>query len=638
MGLRQRDQRRLERQLELYSRVRSFLPSDIPYLGHLRIRRDGEVADVLLGAESRVIPGGCVLDWTRAPLARAFFSVREGERFRVGRENPVECQLLERNLVRFSAGALVEVIGERVAISRGRSGEWAARSPSRFDPRDSERRRPRSPQQLAVTLDRRQAHLAARSLERSMVILGPAGVGKTTMALHRLLQYRRSAGAGLRAAVVVPTEGLRALSERFLARAGALDIETWTHDRWAARQARRAFPGLPGRESARASSAVISVKRHRALREVLERFVRRSPGLGTWAPRPPRARRRDLLELFGDGTMLAPLLTSSGGAITGAMLAEVLDHTRVQFTRTTEDQNRHVDRERLVTLDDRAIDDGTPGEDASTIDPEDYAVLFEIDRLRSLSASRRPARPRGYDVILIDEAQELAPLELALLGRSLSPAGTMIVTGDEGQQGDPTACFVDWATAARDLRLSRALTVRLEKSYRCPDALARVARRLLEPGSAIDLPSRAVLGVRLASALHRASWLIEALRAVLARDPGASIGVICRTPELAGGLDAQLLRALDVGVLAGDSSPVERRVQVTCAAQARGIEFDYVFIADADAATYPDSPEARRHLYVALTRARRRVVLLAVGAWSSLIRCRVTDQRFDSTDGSWASS
>jgi len=101
------------------------------------------------------------------------------------------------------------------------------------------------------------------------------------------------------------------------------------------------------------------------------------------------------------------------------MVAEVLEHTHVQFSSTAEQEFAHVDADRLETLDGRALDDGTPMEDAGTLDTEDYAVLFELDRLRAERAGERPVEPRSYDCLVLDEAQEFAPLELALMGRAL---------------------------------------------------------------------------------------------------------------------------------------------------------------------------------------------------------------------------
>ncbi|MCA9559507.1 MAG: ATP-binding domain-containing protein, partial [Myxococcales bacterium] len=67
------------------------------------------------------------------------------------------------------------------------------------------------------------------------------------------------------------------------------------------------------------------------------------------------------------------------------------------------------------------------------------------------------------------------------------------------------------------------------------------------------------------------------------------------------------------GALAG------RGVVVTTVEAAKGAEFDLVVLPDLGARAWPDRPEARRLLYVGLTRARCAVVGAAVGAPSPLI-------------------
>jgi DNA helicase-2/ATP-dependent DNA helicase PcrA len=58
---------------------------------------------------------------------------------------------------------------------------------------------------------------------------------------------------------------------------------------------------------------------------------------------------------------------------------------------------------------------------------------------------------------------------------------------------------------------------------------------------------------------------------------------------------------------------------VTCVADVKGLEFDYVVVPDASAARYPDTPESRRALYVAVTRAIHQVWLTSVGSWSPIL-------------------
>jgi DNA helicase IV len=59
---------------------------------------------------------------------------------------------------------------------------------------------------------------------------------------------------------------------------------------------------------------------------------------------------------------------------------------------------------------------------------------------------------------------------------------------------------------------------------------------------------------------------------------------------------------------------------VTTVDQVKGLELDYVVVADATALAYPDDPGSRRALYVAATRARHQLVLAAPGHCSPLLQ------------------
>ena len=60
-------------------------------------------------------------------------------------------------------------------------------------------------------------------------------------------------------------------------------------------------------------------------------------------------------------------------------------------------------------------------------------------------------------------------------------------------------------------------------------------------------------------------------------------------------------------------------VNVTELDQVKGLEFDYVIVPDASPGTYPDTPEAHRALYVAVTRTRHQLLLGAVAGQSPLL-------------------
>src|SRR5262245_66214616 len=112
--------------------------------------------DYYLGEATRVSPEKTILDWEQAPLAEVFFAHRAGEAF--------EVEL---------AGRVVSgVLAEKEIF--GLEGP-----PPRLAPRSVEARlRPRFG--LRVELDAAQREAVSLPADRSLLVLGEAGFGKTT--------------------------------------------------------------------------------------------------------------------------------------------------------------------------------------------------------------------------------------------------------------------------------------------------------------------------------------------------------------------------------------------------------------------------------------------------------------------------
>src|ERR687897_283570 len=87
--------------------------------------------------------------------------------------------------------------------------------------------------------------------------------------------------------------------------------------------------------------------------------------------------------------------------------------------------------------------------------------------------------PATYDHIVVDEAQDLSPLQLESVRRR-SPTGSMTVLGDLAQATSPWA-HESWDDVVDQLRRDRvpAETVELELGYRLPAEVHEVAMRLL---------------------------------------------------------------------------------------------------------------------------------------------------------------
>jgi len=610
---------RLEEQLDIAARARILLPqSRAPYSAHVKLRyADGRESDILLGGIFRRGSGLTILDWRTAPLAEVFFGYGEGEEYEVDLgDRKLQGLVLQRNLVRFAEGELSWLAWPRGTLARdgGRWREEVAPAPPRLLPRPhGQRARPASP--VDVELDPAQRAVVELPPRETALILGEAGCGKTTVALHRLRALRLAGNERFRAACIVPNEGLRRLTESLLHRLGLDDVETWTWDKFASKQARRVFPDLRRRESEDTPSVVSRLKRHQALRSALESIAGRPPPPpeDETARRARFAGREDLHALFGDRPLMEEVAARAGLSLTAA--AEAVEHTRVQFTQSTEREYAHVDADRLVAVDGRAIDEGTPLGDAETVDVEDYAILFELERLRAQRARAAPASPSKYHCLLIDEAQEFSPLELSLLGRCVSRGGTLIVAGDAAQQVDQAANFRGWDATMRELGAPQHRKAVLEVSYRCPPEVTAFARSLRVEGGRAAFPL-----ARFHDECHLAAWLVEALRDLDAEDPTAASAVICRTPQAAAQLARLVKMAVPAHLALEGAFTFGPGAQVTCVPEVKGLEFDHVVIPDAGAGRYADTPEARRALYVAATRASAQLVLAAAGTPSPLLQ------------------
>ncbi|MDQ3333907.1 MAG: ATP-binding domain-containing protein [Myxococcota bacterium] len=535
----------------------------------------------LLGGRTALDREPPMLDWRTAPLAEAFF--RPGPTYSIELDD----------------GRILEgEVSER--ILRGGLGPDSSPRPSPTPITPADRNQ-------LVILDPEQQRAVDLPSDTSLVVDGEAGVGKTLVALYRVAELARRSPQ-FRALVLVPTEGLRRLVRLIADRLGVDKLEIAVFDDWILERARTVFPSLPKRASEGASAQVIALKRNPAVRAVLDDFIDWKPPRGVDDDKISRTRQR-LLHLWGDASRLQRIADASR-VLPARAIAQTMQHTRKQFETTTEKQMAHVDADRLVALDGKKLDAGTPTQDANTFDAEDLPVLFELVRRGALPGAKLPV----YDHIVIDEAQLRAPMELAAIADALAPRGTVTVAGDHRQATDESAWFIDWSAARTELRRASWSDVTLAVTYRSVPAIADFARDMRIPAE-----QGAVWTTQTDGALAQAAQLCWHLDALITRDPWRQICVIARNPEHARRLHADLSRGLDpILVLDGDFR-FEPGLLVTTATAISGLEFDAVIIPDLTPGFYPPSPELARALYVAATRARDWLWLLTPDEWSPLV-------------------
>ncbi|HSS11109.1 MAG TPA: ATP-binding domain-containing protein, partial [Acidimicrobiales bacterium] len=259
---------------------------------------------------------------------------------------------------------------------------------------------------------------------------------------------------------------------------------------------------------------------------------------------------------------------------------------------------------------------------AASVEEVDWteADLALLDEARALlgPARRRPGAgddegTRSYGHIVADEAQDLLPMQLRMLGRR-SLSGSMTIVGDIAQATAPWAP-ASWQEVLAHLPTSRGTrSVELTVNYRTPSEIMDLAERVLEVAAphmqppesvrATGVPPRIIAAARSLEEEVARVTTEEAAIASGESASGGSVAVICPPSLLtsvAGALtDAQVAFGT-VGAGALDDT-----VTVVPLEAAKGLEFDSVVVVE-PSRLVAEAAGGLRSLYVALTRATRRL-------------------------------
>ncbi|MDM4762599.1 UvrD-helicase domain-containing protein [Galbitalea sp. SE-J8] len=243
------------------------------------------------------------------------------------------------------------------------------------------------------------------------------------------------------------------------------------------------------------------------------------------------------------------------------------------------------------------------------VDAERLASGFEESAARLSTAERAAAdRTWAYGHVVVDEAQELSPMQWRVLTRRV-PSRSFTIVGDIAQASAATAA-PNWATALRgvtdDWRIEE-LTV----NYRTPARIARSAEAMAEAHGVTVTRSTSVregewpIAVEIGPDLT--SGAVRAVAADRAISTEGTIGVIA-PPSLVGELVAAL-QARFPGAVGRDAAGLDRDIAVLSPTEAKGLEFDTSVVVD-PVALVDSAPRGAASLYVAMTRATQRLHLV----------------------------
>jgi DNA helicase IV len=573
-----------------------------------------------------------VIDW-RAPVSRPFY--------RASAADPMNLALRRR--FGFSGGELTAYEDELFdgagrgagADGQDRSGQKTATEPSRILIEEIERPRSGPMRDIVATIQPDQDDIVRAGADQTVCVQGAPGTGKTAVGLHRVayLLYAYREQVRRRGVVLVgPNRAFLSYIRNVLPALGELDVTQTTVGELVA--------SVPVRGSDDEAATV--VKGDGRMAEVLRRALWASIRTPTAAVVLPRGSRRWRVAAWELEELVHEL--RHRGVRYGAA-RELLEHriahvilTRMEAAGEACDDRTHeaVRRSRPVRA---AVDAMWPKVDpvrlvfgllasAAALAEAADGVLTAAEQAAIVwrAAPRGPgsARWSAADAVLIDEArdlvtrtpslahvvvdeaQDLSPMECRALGRRCS-TGSATVLGDLAQGTTPWAA-PSWPSLLANLGKPDTEVRELSVGYRVPRQILDYASRLLaaiapelRPASSLRADPGALDLVQVpAAAMGQA--LASACRQACSR-PG-SVAVIAADPQV-----AALGRALEAGGVEYGAPGSDARLTLVPVTLAKGLEYDHVIVVEPARIAGAEARGLQR-LYVALTRAVSRLTVL----------------------------
>ncbi len=219
---------------------------------------------------------------------------------------------------------------------------------------------------------------------------------------------------------------------------------------------------------------------------------------------------------------------------------------------------------------------------------------------------------RTYGHIVIDEVQDLTPMQLKMASRR-SLSGAMTIVGDLAQATGPLAPD-EWDDVLAHLPDRKpARVIGLSVGYRIPGQIMELANKVMAAATpALRAPNSVRIGEvgpRIVSATEHSlgCTVAEEVQALAEAIPGASLGVVA-----ADAMIADLSGALtDAGINHGTATRtgLDAGVTLVPVSVIKGLELDGVVVVE-PARIVSDTLHGLRALYVALTRSTQRLTVV----------------------------
>lgn len=225
-----------------------------------------------------------------------------------------------------------------------------------------------------------------------------------------------------------------------------------------------------------------------------------------------------------------------------------------------------------------------------------------------------------YDHIVIDEAQDFSPLQIAVLDR-FAKNHSFTILGDLSQGIHAYAGIHDWSEMRELFEAEATDYFALTRSYRSTMEIIRFANVILERGVGTDMLAVPVFrsGQKVRIVSSKANERAKQLKHIIADFQNSghnTIALLTRTAEEARELHVALQAEAEgdleqrIHLIDGNEQQYEGGISVLPVYLSKGLEFDAVLVIDVDEHRYPSSLLDAKLLYVGCTRALHELWIL----------------------------
>jgi DNA helicase IV len=585
-----------------------------------------------------------VLDW-RAPVSRPFY--------RASQTDPMGLSLRRR--FGFAGGGLTAYEDERFSGQRettGRSADSAPQPASNLLIAEIERPRSGPMRDIVATIQPEQDDIVRADAATTVCVQGAPGTGKTAVGLHRVayLLYAHKEQVTRRGVIVVgPNLAFLSYIRNVLPALGELDVtQTTVADLVAATP-------IKGTDTDETATVKGDARMAVVLRNALWANIKAPKEALVLSRGTRRLRlRADEIEALAAELRDRGVRYGTGRDLLAHRIAHVL-LTQLEAAGETCDDRTHDAVRRSAPVR-KCVDEVWPKADQKKLV---FALLSNREQISQngfgflseaeISALAWAKPPRGLGSapwtradqvlideaadliertpsiahIVVDEAQDLSPMEIRAIGRRCA-TGAATVLGDIAQGTTPWAA-TSWYSLLSHLGKPQAAVRELDVGYRVPRQILDFASRLLPsiapglaPAQSLRADSRALTLVPVAAG-QLGERVAEGCAAALAGL--GSVAVICADADITETADTLAAAGLTFMVLGSDGGAdvshiseitdmrqEESRLTLVPVTLAKGLEYDHVILVEPSRIATGEAYGLRR-LYVALTRAVSRLTV-----------------------------